>query len=164
MRRASVPALGLPAQARGSGPLVAPCARSCGCSRWVRLAHTRNLALLLTWDSVRCTPSESPRVGSDPPPHPSARSEPPWRAASSPEPRPVPHRRANHHVSFPPDLARPAAHENSATLVLVSSLPGAWGTVLLFILVPHRAWPDLQRMKVCSTFMSRAGFFYSLSS
>jgi hypothetical protein len=32
-------------------------------------------------------------------------------------------------------------------------------TQFISFLVFHRAWPDLQRMKVCSTFPSQVGFF-----
>src|SRR5579885_1816487 len=43
-------------------------------------------------------------------------------------------------LSFPPGLARPAAHETSATV--------ARSYRVSFFLVFHRAWPDLQRMKL----------------
>src|SRR5712692_6816065 len=46
-------------------------------------------------------------------------------------------------TSSPPGLARPAAHESLSYI----SVP-RWIFLLTFVLVLHRAWPDLQRMKL----------------
>jgi hypothetical protein len=89
MRRASVPALGLPATSprgrdhslrRTSAEPRAPALRE--------IAHTRNLAAFIMQPRARFTPSKSPRVGS-PIPHPievCGGSRLFWRAASSPGP------------------------------------------------------------------------------